>query len=66
MRRTLELQELKEMISEEKLAVHRVRDLVDNLDVIYLLESRILRGELDPTGKLSGPETSRELEPAAN
>ena len=65
MRREVELPELKYMISEEKLAVQRARDLVDHLDVIYLLESRILHHRIDPRGKLSDPETSDDLEPTA-
>ncbi len=62
MHSTVELRELKKMISEEKLAVQRARDLVDHLDVIYLLESRILRDFTDPAGKLSDPEMFRDVD----
>ncbi len=53
MQGTLQFQELNEMISEEKLAVQRARDLVDCLDVIYLLEARILQNFADDPGKHS-------------
>jgi len=56
MQATLEFQDLNEMISEEKMAVQRARDLVDCLDVIYLLESQILQNGAADGGKHSGPD----------
>jgi hypothetical protein len=56
MQATLEFQDLNEMISEEKMAVQRARDLVDCLDVIYLLESRILQNGAENAGKHSGSD----------
>ncbi len=55
MQGTLDFQDLNEMISEEKMAVQRARDLVDCLDVIYLLEARILQDCAEDRGKHSDP-----------